>query len=147
MLKRYTFWLWSAVVFQLLTAFIHSISLFVTPEAQNETERQLITLTDTYRLDAGAGFHPTMGNLITGLSSCFTLLCLLAGLTIIFLLRKKATPEILKGSVGIQLLVFGACFAIMAFFTFLPPIVCTGLIFVSLVISYVLIPGRSEQAA
>jgi hypothetical protein len=147
MLKRYTFWLWTAVAFQLLTALLHSISLFVTPEASTETERQLITLMNTYRLDAGAGFHPSMGNLFTALSSCFSLLCLLGGLTNIFLLRKKAPADILKGSVGIHLIVFGACFAMMAFFTFLPPIACTGLIFVSLVISYVLIPSGAESPA
>jgi hypothetical protein len=147
MLKRYTFWLWTAVVFQLLTALFHSISLFVTPEAQSETERQLISLMNTYRIDAGGGFHPTIGNLFTALSSCFSLLCLLGGLTNILLLKKKASPDILKGSVGTHVVVFGACFAMMAFFTFLPPIILTGLIFVSLVISYVLVPVHTGESA
>lgn len=65
MIKRYTFWLWAAVVFQLLTAVFHSLSLFVSPEPANETERQIQTLITTYKIDAGAGFHPTFSNLVT----------------------------------------------------------------------------------
>lgn len=140
MIKRYTFWLWAAVVFQLLTAFFHSISLFVTPEPRNEIEKQIIQLMTTYKMDLGGGFHRTMNNLVTALSSCFSLLCLLGGTTNILLLGKKAPADLVKGSVGIHVIVFGACFAIMAFFTFLPPIILTALIFICLVISYVMVP-------
>jgi hypothetical protein len=143
MLKRYTFWLWTAVVFQLLTAAVHSVGLFLSPAPQTDTERQLIELMTKYRMDLG-GFHQTMGNLMTALSSCFSFLYLLGGLTNVFLLRKKAGPDILKGSVGIHLIVFGACFAVMAFLTFPPPIIMTGLVFIFLVISYVLIPAGTE---
>lgn len=65
MLKRYTFWLWAAVIFQLLTAVLHSLSLFVRPEPANETERQLLMLQTTCKMDAGGGFQPTFSNLFT----------------------------------------------------------------------------------
>ena len=39
-MKRYTFWFWLAIVFLLLTGAVHSLSLFIAPVAQNETERQ-----------------------------------------------------------------------------------------------------------
>ena len=42
MFKRYTFWLWVAVVLQLLTALGHSLSFFITPVATSDTERQLL---------------------------------------------------------------------------------------------------------
>lgn len=147
MLKRHTFWLWTAVVLLLLNACFHTLSLFISLEPQNGTERQLIELMDTYRLGMGAGFRPTMGNLFTALSSCFSLLCLLGGLTNLLLLRKRAPARLLKGIVGIHLLVFGACFAMMAFFTFLLPIIVTGLIFIAFLISYVLIPVDQIEAA
>lgn len=99
MLKRYTFWLWTALVVMFLTAMVHSISLFVAPAPQNEVERQLFELMRTYRLDLGPIIHPTMANLFTALSSCFSLLCLLDGLTNAYLLRKKAGLEIMKGIV------------------------------------------------
>ena len=127
MLKRHTFWLWTAVVFLLLTGAIHSIGLFVRPTGQNETERQMLALMTGTKLDMGGGFHPTMWNLFIALSSCFSFLCLLGALTICYLLRKKVAPEILKGIVGIQLLVFGGDFIVNATFTFLLPIVLTGL--------------------
>ena len=56
MLKRYSFWLWVAVIVQLLTAGLHSVSLFASPPPLNDTERQLYDLMSTYRKDFGAGF-------------------------------------------------------------------------------------------
>lgn len=140
MFKRYTFWLSAAVIFQLLTAVIHSLSLFVKSEPANETERQLQTLMTTYRIDAGAGFHPSMASLFTALSSCFSFVCLLGGLTLGYLLLKHTEPKLMRGIIGINLVIFGAIFVVMAVFTFLPPIVCTGLIFVNLLAAYLVIP-------
>ncbi len=37
----------------------------------------------------------------------------------------------MRGILAINLLMFGLLFAVMAYFTFLPPIVCTGLIFLN----------------
>src|SRR4030095_7889614 len=128
MFKRYTLWLWIAIVFMLLNAAVHSVTLFIEPAPQNETERQLVQLMATYRNDFGAGFHPTPHNLFTALSSCFSLLCLLGGLMNAYLIKKRVGAEIMRGVIAIDLLVFGICFIVMAVFTFLPPIVLTGLI-------------------
>jgi len=140
MFKRHTFWLWTAVVFQLITAAVHAMSLFIAPVAQNETERQLIELMSTYRQDLGGGFQPSTRDIMIALSSCFTLMCALGGFINAFLLKKKASVEILTGVVGINVLIFGVCFAVMLTFTFLPPIVLTGLVFLFLTVSYFMIP-------
>ncbi len=140
MLRRYRFWLWTAVVLLLLNALIHSLTFFVQPAPQNETERQLFALVAGYKQDFGAGFQRSMKDLFTALSACFSLVCLLGGLTLGFLARKKTDVRILKGVVGIHVLVFGICFAVMAVFTFLPPIVLTGLIFISLLMTYLVMP-------
>jgi hypothetical protein len=142
MLKRYTFWLWMAAVLMLITGAVHSIGLFITPTPQNDIERQLLELMNSFKIDAGAGFHPSWANLFTALSSCFTLLCFLGGLTNAYLLKKKAGQEILRGVVLIDAVIFGACFLMMAFFTFLPPIILTGLIFVSLLLALILMPKQ-----
>ena len=147
MMKRYRFWLWLAVVFLLLTALIHSVTLFLQPAAQNETERQLFDLMASYKQDFGAGFRRSTKELVTALSACFSFVCLLGGLTLAFLLRKQAEVPIMKGVVGIHVLVFGICFALMAVFTFLPPIVLTGLIFLSLLLAYFLIPRQQETSS
>lgn len=146
MLKRYTFWLWMAVVFMFLTAAVHSLSLFVSPEPANEVERQLVNLMKTYQNDFGAGFHPTMGNLFTALSSCFSLLCLLGGLTNAYLLKKRVDARIMKGIIWINLLVFGICFVMMLVFTFLPPIVLTGLIVLFFALAMITIRGVAKDA-
>jgi hypothetical protein len=145
MFKRYTFWLWLAVFFQLLTAVAHSLSLFITPLPANDTERQLFDLMTNYRPNMGAGIHRSMGELFKALSSCFSLLCLLGGLINIYLLRKRVDAGVIKGLVGIQLLVFGICFGIMAVFTFLPPTILTGLVVFCLAGAY--FTNKAERTA
>lgn len=140
MLKRYTFWLTAAVLFQFITAILHSLSLFVNVPPANETETQLQTLITTYRIDAGAGFSPTYSDLFTALSSCFTFLCLFAGLINGYLLLKHAEPNLMKGILAINVAIFGVVFLVMAVFTFLPPIVCTGVIFFNLLAAYLVVP-------
>lgn len=140
MLRRYTFWLTAAVLFQFLTAAFHALSLFVKPAPTNDTERQLLDLITNYRIDAGAGFHPSWADLFTAWSSCFTFVCLLGGLTLGYMLLKHAEPKMMKGLIGINLAIFGLIFVIMAGFTFLPHIVGTGLIVINLLAAYIFVP-------
>ena len=137
MLKRYTFWLWIAIAFLVLNTIIHSITLFIQPAPQNEIERQLNHLMTTYHNDFGAGFHPTPQNLFTALSSCFSLLCLLGALMNAYLVRKRVSTEIMRGVLAIDLLVFGICFVVVAIFTFLLPIILTGLIVLFLALAFI----------
>jgi len=140
MVKRYTFWLSAAILFQFLTAVIHTIGLFVRPEPTNDTERQLVGLLKTYELNAGLGFTPTYADLFTAMGASFTFLLLFAGFTNGYLLIKQIEPNVMKGIVGINVAVFLVCFITMAVFTFITPIFFTGLIFLNLLIAYVMIP-------
>ena len=63
MFKRHTFWLKSAITFMFATAAIHATSLFLKPEPQNETERQLLDLMMNYRQDL-MGFHRSAAELV-----------------------------------------------------------------------------------
>ena len=143
MLRSYIFWTRAFIVIAILTALVHSISFFVKPVAANETEEQLIHLMATYKMDAGSGFHPSMRDLFNALSSCFTLVYFLGGLTTWYLLNKKVDAEILKGISGIQLVIFGAAFVIMLLLTFLPPVILTGLTFLFISLSYFLNKGTN----
>ena len=147
MLKSYRFWLWFAVVVLFVNALIHSVTLFLEPSAKNETERQLFELMTNYKLDFGLGFKRSMNELTTALSACFSLVCLLGGLTLGFLLRQQAEPRIIKGVACIHVVVFAICFAVMVVFTFLPPIILSGLIFLSLLLGYLLIPRQPATSS
>jgi hypothetical protein len=140
MLKRHTFWLKLAAAFQILTAALHSLSFIMKHEPANETEKQLLDLMYNYKMDDGMGFGPTFQNLFTSMSMAFTLLLLFGGIINIFLLRNKAEIGILKGMTSI---LFGICFAVMATLTFLPPIICTGLIFVALLAARLTFPKEA----
>lgn len=117
----------STAVVMLLTTVAHALSLVAKSEPANETEATLMNLMATYRIDAGAGFRPTTAGLFTALSSCFSILTLLGGLLLLYL-PKRVGSDVLKGVLNIFLVCFGICFAFMAALTFLPPIICTGLI-------------------
>ena len=141
-MKKYSTWLKTTAIMQLITALIHATTLFVTLPPNNDTEKQLFTLMDTYRFDLGAGFHRTMGELLLALSACFCLVCLLGSLLNWYLLRKKVGPEIMKGVININLLVFGILFVLTATFAFLMPVILSGLIFLFLILSRLTINRR-----
>ncbi len=140
MLKRYTFWFSAAILFQLLTGLLHLLGLFVRPRPANDTERELLTLATTYKMDAGAGFAPTFYNLFTAYSSSFTFLCIFAALTNGYLLFKHTEPTVMRGIIGINVAIFGTLFAVTAYFTFLPLVVCAGLIFLNLLAAFIVVP-------
>jgi hypothetical protein len=134
-MKSYITWLKTAAIFQFVAAVTHAATLFVSPPPNNETEKQLYTLMDTYQFDFGAGFHRTMNSLTLALSTCFCLVCLLGGLLNWYLLRKKTDTGIMKGVVTINLIVFGICLIVVALFAFWLPIILIGLIVLFLIVS------------
>ena len=122
---------------QYLTAAVHSAGLFVDAAPANDTEAQLDNLMKTYKMDLGAGFHPSMDNLFLSMSVSFTLFCLFGGILNNYLLKRKSEDSLLKGIVAIETVIFGIDFVIMVFFTFLIPIIFTGLIFITLLCSLI----------
>ena len=134
-MKNYITWLKTTAISQFIIAIIHAISLFFSIPPSNETEKQLFALMDNYKFDLGAGFHRTMNELTLVFSACFCLLYLFGGLLNWYLLRKKVEPQILKGVITINLIVFGICFVLTTIFAFLFPIILTGLIVLILILS------------
>ena len=132
MIKRFHFWLILASVLQLFTGLVHSLSFFVEPEPANETERQLMDLMRNYHSDMGAGFHPSTREIFLALSSCFSLLCLLAGSINLALKRRKADSALWRPVLSLQLVCFGLLFLIMLRFAFLAPVLLVGLVTLSL---------------
>src|SRR5262245_17454797 len=145
MLKRYTFWLKAAILFLFLTAAFHSISFIVEPELRNDTERQIHTLITTYREELPGGFHRTFFELFTALSACLPLLCVLAALTLGYLLCKKIPDDVMKGIILINLVVFLVCLVVMFVFAFIFPIVSMLLICIPLLAAYLLCPRRASN--
>jgi len=143
-MKRYTIWLKTTAILQILTALIHSSSFLSKPVAANETEETLFNLITTYHRDMGAGFNPTYSDLFTAVSACFALLYLLGGLINWYLLAKNADISIMKGITTINLIVFAITAVIMYLFAFLPPIILTALVFLTLIVSRITFPSPSN---
>ncbi len=143
-MRNYKSWYWTAVVFQFLTAAIHALSFLNDPQPANDTEKTMIVLMRNYKQDM-AGMQVTTWELFLALSSCFSLLYFLGGLTNTWLLRRKADDALLGGILWINLLVFGACFFIMAALTFPPPIALTGLVFLFLGVALAVKKGTTGK--
>lgn len=130
-------WIIATYISQLLTASIHSLSFFKSPDPANDTEKQMFDLMINYKRDLGAGFMPSTMDIFTALSACMTLLCLLSGLTLWWLCRQNIGKKEMKGIMAINTFIFGIGFAVMLMLTFLPPIVCIGVIFITAAGGYI----------
>src|SRR5829696_3294891 len=136
MLKKFSFWIRAAIIFQLLTTAMHSVSFFITPMATNETEAQMLKLMTTYKMDMGNGIFRTYSEIVVSLSINLTLLCLFSALLNIFLLRSAAPPKLFRGILLLQVIIFAILFLFVLAYAFLPPIVSVGLILLGCLGSY-----------
>jgi uncharacterized membrane protein HdeD (DUF308 family) len=122
-------------ILMFITGVFHALGLFVKSEPKNETEKTLMTIMDTYSFDMGIGFHRKFSEIYFALSSCFSLLCLFGALINIWVATKLDFHSKKKMLIT-ELIIFGILACIMFKFTFLPPIICTSLIFIALVIEW-----------
>jgi hypothetical protein len=136
MLSNFSFWIWGTVIAQLLTAIFHSISFFVKEKPGNETEKQLIDLVKDYKIDMGAGIKRSFGQLYVGVSTCFSMIYILGAALNWYFLQSGISPVVGKGFILIELVVYGIVFLLQVKFTFLPPIIVTGLVFLFLAGTY-----------
>lgn len=138
MLSNFSFWIWGTIIAQLLTAFFHSLSFVSPAKPRNDMEKQLVEITTKYKLDMGAGIKRSFYSLFIGVSACFTLIFILGGVLNWYFLKSGINGEIWKGFLLIQLVVYGIIFLLQVRFTFLPPIIVTGLVFIFLAGTYFL---------
>ncbi len=134
--NQHNLWVKSAIFLQLLTALFHSLSLVVDMQANNDQEKLLYDLMINYQFDFGAGFKHSMMDIFTSFSICFNLLLLYSASLHIHLIRSNTSPDVLKGVLLISIITYSLCFLTMMFLTFLPPVICTGLILISLIMAY-----------
>ena len=134
----------ATAIVQILTGLVHAMSFLAKPSPQNDEEKQLFTLVENYVFDMGAGFHRTMGDLISVLSAHFSLAFILAGLINWFLATQRAPIEILKGVIGINLLIFGISAILNVLLAFLPPITLTVITFLLVIVTRI---SLSKQPA
>jgi hypothetical protein len=137
MSSGFSFWIWGAIIAQGLTAIFHSLSFISKPTPRNDTEKQLLDLLKNYRMDMGGGIKRSFGHLFIGVSICFTLIYLLGALLNFYFLRSGISPAVWDGFLLIQMIIYGIVFLMQVRFTFWPPIIVTGLVFLFLLGSYI----------
>jgi hypothetical protein len=136
MLSNFTFWIWGAIVAQGLSAIFHSLSFIAKPKPRNDTEKQLVDLLQNYKMDMGGGIKRSFGHLFIGVSICFTFIYILGAVLNFYFLKSGISSEIWSGFLLIQLIIYGLVFLMQIKFTFWPPIIVTGLVFIFLIGSY-----------
>ncbi len=130
MLRNPSFWIWGLIVTQFLSAFAHSLSFFVKQTPRNETEKQLIELTTKYKSDLGGGIKRTFWELFIGVSVCYTVVYTLGAVLNWYFLKTGISPGVWEGLLLIECIAYGILFLLMIKFTFWPPIIVTGLVFI-----------------
>jgi hypothetical protein len=130
MFSDFSFWIWGLIIAQLLSAFFHSLSFIAKPKPRNETEKQLIELTGNYKADMGGGIKRSFGQLFIGLSTCFTMVYTMGAAINWYFFKTAITPGTWEGLLLIELVAYGLLFLFMIKFTFWPPIIVTGLVFI-----------------
>jgi hypothetical protein len=145
MFSKYTFWVKAAIAMQFITGFLHSLSFLNNPEVANESERQMLDLMQNYKMDLGVGFQPTMNDIMNAFSISFALFLFFSGTVNLYLLKNKLSSNILKGVIGINLVAYIICFITMSLLTFLPPIVCTGLIVLFLLFALITLSNKHSD--
>lgn len=78
----------------------------------------------------------SMYDLFTGVSICFTLLFLFSALLNLYLLRNEVGRTHFKAILRLQMIVFAIAFIFQIKFTFLPPIVCAGLVTTAAILAW-----------
>ena len=133
----FSFWIWATIITQGLSALFHSLSFIAKPKPRNDTEKQLVDLATHYKMDMGGGIRRSLGELFVGVSICFTFIYILGAALNFYFLRSGISPELWEGFLLIQLILYGLVFLLQVRFTFWPPIIVTGLVFLFLLGSYI----------
>jgi len=144
-MRNYIFWIKTGIALQLITTIFHSLSFINEAKPENETETQLLELMKSYKFDLGLGFFKSINDLMTSFSISFSLLLLFSFCINWFLLKKNVDINIWKGIILINLIIYSLCFLTMIVFTFLPPIICTGLIAISFLLALFSIKLKNEK--
>jgi hypothetical protein len=138
MYAAFSFCIWGTVVTQVLAAIAHSIGFFVPFKPGNESEKQLTDLSKNYKINMGAGFRRSYDQLFIGVSICFTIFYLFGAVLNWYFLRAQAPRATWKGLILIEMIFYGLVFLFQLRFTFLPPIIVTGIVFLFLAATYFL---------
>ena len=93
-------------------------------------------------MDMGGGIHRSMHDLMLALSACLPLLYIFGGLINLYLLSQKPGDRLLKGVLNINVCIFMIAFVLFAIYTFWPPIVLSGLVFLFLLLAYFTAPKK-----
>lgn len=134
-MKNHITWVKITAVFQIITGLAHAMSFLMRPAPQNDTEKQLFDLLETYRFDMGAGFHRTMADLMNVISAHFSIAYILAGMINWYLASQRVPVSLLKGVIGINLLMFAISAVLNIALAFLPPITLTVISFILLALT------------
>lgn len=108
MYSGFSFWIWFTIIMQVLTAIYHSTSFFAKPKPRNDTEKQLVDR-----------------------SPSFTLIYIFGAVVNWYFLKEGMSQETWHGLMLIEMIVYGVIFISQIRFTFLLPIIATGLVFLA----------------
>lgn len=109
-------------VVQILTSFIHLTAHFQKPAPTNDQEKQLLGLMASYKMDFGAGFLRSMGDLVAGFSLQYSIFILMVGLINVLALRQVREGPFVRTLCWVNFIFMGICSVNAYIHFFLPPL-------------------------
>lgn len=131
---------YTGAVLQMLTSPIHLIGHFQKPAPTNDQERQLLDLLANYKMDFGAGFVRSMGDLFAGFSFQYSIFILMVGLINVLALRQVREGPFVRTLCWVNFIFMGICSVNAYVYFFLPPLTLFVLPTVAFLIAAVTVP-------
>lgn len=134
-MKKSRFWLKLGGYAMIVTAGLHMIGHFSSPEPANETEATLLRLMTTYQMDFG-GVERSMMDFLQGYSWVFAVSLVFVGVLNLVMIRTRGDDApLLRAMTWMTAVYLAALLAISVAYFIYPPIVTIGFILLCFVVS------------
>lgn len=123
----------------ILTGIFHLIGHFQKPIPENDQEKMLFDLLENYYFDFGNGIERSFGDIMNSLSLALSLFTFFIAIYNLLLIGQNPGEAILKKIMLLNIIFLGILELIIIRYTILPPMICYGLSWLLILISYLII--------
>ena len=113
---------YTGAIVQIITSPIHLIGHFQNPQPRDEQGKLLLHLLATYKIDLGAGFMRSLGDIMNGLSLQYSIFILMVGLINVFAIRQVREGNFIRTLCWLNFAFMAVCSANAFVYFFVPPL-------------------------
>ncbi len=134
----------AANIILILTGILHLVGHFQEQAPANEKESTLLDLMKNYYFNFG-GMERSMRDIVNALSLSLSLFTFFIALLNLMLLHQLVNQQVLKKIMLINIVFWGVLEIILIRYTIPPPIICYGLAWLCLLVSYLVLSKQTQS--